>query len=298
MVHVVDLECELPRTSGSGDDAYVRAGRRYLGMHESHEDHGLENYGRIFSSREYLLREDLAEPHGRELTEIVQEMDQAGVERAVPLSIDNADIANAIDAFPQHFLGLAYISPFDGMRGVRELEFLIRERGFSGLRTSAMNERLPANDRRYYPLYSKCVELGVPVRLYSTMNYSNDRPYDLGHPRYIDEVAVDFPELTIIAGLGGWPWVNDMVSLMRRHPKLYCDTGGHRPRHLATPGSGWDMLLQFGNTLLQDKVLVGLSSQLLGTSMSELIQEYVNLPLKEHVLEKWLYANAANIFQL
>jgi len=99
------------------------------------------------------------------------------------------------------------------------------------------------------------------VRIYSSMNYATDRPYDLGHPRHLDQVAIDFPELTIIGGLGGWPWVNEMVALVRRHPKLHLDTSAHRakvpwPARLGV-GDADDAV---GNTLIQDKVLVGLSA--------------------------------------
>jgi uncharacterized protein len=89
-----------------------------------------------------------------------------------------------------------------------------------------------------------------------------------------------------------------MVGLLRRHGNLFCDTAAHRPRHFATPGSGWEMFLQFGNTLLQDKVMVGLSWTLLGMSMEEVIQEYLDLPLKDSVKEKWLYGNAARIMRV
>ena len=60
-------------------------------------------------------------------------------------------------------------------------------------------------------------------------------------------------------------------------------------------GSGWEQFLQFGNTLLQDKIMVGLSRYLFGTSFEELIKEYQELPLKEKVMEKWLYGNAADL---
>src|SRR6185503_9313854 len=69
-----------------------------------------------------------------------------------------------------------------------------------------------------------------------------------------------------IGGLGGWPWVNEMVALVRRHPKLHLDTSAHRARYLGQRGSGWEMLMQFGNTLIQDKVMVGLSAGLVGQS--------------------------------
>ncbi len=171
-------------------------------------------------------------------------MERAGVEVGVVTGVPNSVIAEVIRTYPDRFMGFAALSPHDGMRAVRELERLVREHGLGGLRVSALYNGLPASDRRYYPLYAKCVELDVPVRIYTAMTYANDRPYDLGHPRHLDQIAMDFPELRIVAGLGGWPWVGETVALMRRHPNLYCDTAAHRPRHFATPGSGWEPLLQ------------------------------------------------------
>ena len=104
-----------------------------------------------------------------------------------------------------------------------------------------------------------------------------------------------FPELRIVAGLSGWPWISDMVGLLRRHPNLYADTAAHRPRHFATPGSGWEQFLQFGNTLLQDKIMVGLSRGIFGVPFETLIGEYQELPLKDSVKEKWLYKNALEV---
>jgi predicted TIM-barrel fold metal-dependent hydrolase len=232
------------------------------------------------------------------LDEFARLLERGGVERAVVGTAQqpsNAYTVQVVQAHPERFVGFARISPWDGMAGVRELERLVRECGLRGLAMAAFRERIPANDRRYYPLYAKCVELGIPVRLYTSMSYATDRPYDLGHPRYLDDVACDFPELTIIAGLGGWPWVPEMVALARRHPNLYLDTAAHRPRHFATPGSGWEMLLQYGNTLLQDKVMVGLSWLTLSQPIETLIAEIMALPLKETVKDKWLYANAARV---
>ena len=89
-----------------------------------------------------------------------------------------------------------------------------------------------------------------------------------------------------------------MVALVRRHPKLHLDTSAHRAKYLGQRGSGWEMLMQFGNTLIQDKVLVGLSAGLVGQPHETLIQEYLALPLKDAVKEKWLYRNAARVFGL
>jgi hypothetical protein len=254
----------------------------------------MANYERIFRSRQ---GGGDARPR-TERAAYVELLARVGIVRAVPFGTTNDEVAELLREWPDRFLGLARISGLHPMRGVRELERRVREEKFRALGVSALVDGIPASDRRYYPLYAKAVELDVPVRIYSSMNYATDRPYDLGHPRHLDQVAIDFPELTIIGGLGGWPWVNEMVALVRRHPKLYLDTSAHRAKYLGQRGSGWEMLMQFGNTLIQDKVLVGLSAGLVGQPHETLIQEYLDLPLKDTVKEKWLYRNAARVFGL
>jgi predicted TIM-barrel fold metal-dependent hydrolase len=286
-MRVIDMECNVPRSEAEAAPAETAAEERPAG-------YGMANYGRIFRSRS-----EGGDPRPRtELDAFVKMLDQVGVVRSVPFGVSNDEAAELLRAYPDRFIGLARISGLHPMRGVRELEHRVREQGFQALGVSALVDGIPASDRRYYPLYAKAAELDVPVRVYSSMNYATDRPYDLGHPRHLDQVAIDFPELTIIGGLGGWPWVNEMVALVRRHPKLHLDTSAHRARYLGQRGSGWEMLMQFGNTLIQDKVLVGLSAGLVGQSHETLIQEYMALPLKDTVKEKWLYANAARVFRV
>ncbi len=295
MVRIIDMECSVPRgaegetspaptsTTGSGDTGQPAA-------------YGMGNYGRIFRSR----REGADHRPGIDLDAYVDMLAKLGIVRSVPFGVTNEETAALLRRYPDRFLGLARISvnAFKGMSGVRELERLVRDEGFHALGVSALVDCLPASDRRFYPLYTKAAELGIPVRIYSSMNYANDRPYDLGHPRHLDQIAMDFPELKIIGGLGGWPWVNEMVALVRRHPNLHVDTSAHRAKYLGQAGSGWEMLIQFGNTLIQDKVLVGMSAGLVGQPYETLIQEYLSLPLKDTVKEKWLYKNAARVFGL
>src|SRR5436309_1075718 len=290
-MRVIDMECSVPkRENGAGPAptaAPTAAAERPAG-------YGMANYERIFRSR----RVGGDTRPKTELAEYVDLLERVGIVRAVPFGTSNDEVADLIRDVPGRFIGLARISGLIGMRGVRELERRVREQQFQALGVSALVDGIPASDRRYYPLYAKAVELDIPVRIYSSMNYATDRPYDLGHPRHLDQVAIDFPELTIIGGLGGWPWVNEMVALVRRHPKLHLDTSAHRAKYLGQRGSGWAMLLQFGNTLIQDKVLVGLSAGLVGQPHETLIQEYLALPLKDTVKEKWLYRNAARVFRL
>lgn len=330
-MRVIDIECDMPTPeayefrAAQAPKAVLGSGDTFRGMEaQGVSGRGMVNYLNIFGpgyaaeigmpraefdekrrtmSPEALfgeLRRRLADK-AMSLDAFVALLDRAGVEKAVVGTAQqpsNAYTVQVVQAHPDRFIGFARISPWDGIAGVRELERLVRDDGLRGLAMAPFRERIPASDRRYYPLYAKCAELGIPVRLHASMSYATDRPYDLGHPKYLDDVATDFPELTIIAGLGGWPWVPDAVALARRYPNLYLDTAAHRPRHFSTPGSGWEMLLQFGNTLIQDKVMVGVSWLTLSQPYETLLSEVMALPLKDAVKEKWLYHNAARVLRI
>ena len=288
MPRIIDMECSVPYAEDKPESASAAPAAEP----ERPAGYGMANYGRIFRAR----REGEDHRPAMDLDAYVEMLARIGVVRALPFGTTNDEVANLLRRYPDRFIGLARISAFTGMAGVRELERRVKDEGFHALGVSALVDKIPASDRRFYPLYAKAAELGIPVRIYSSMNYATDRPYDLGHPRHLDQVAMDFPELTLIGGLGGWPWVNEMVALVRRHPRLHLDTSAHRAKYLGQPGSGWEMLIQFGNTLIQDKVLVGLSAGLVGQPYETLIEEYLGLPLKDTVKEKWLFKNAARIF--
>ncbi|WP_322864785.1 amidohydrolase family protein (plasmid) [Aquicoccus sp. G2-2] len=304
MTRVIDLEISIPRSMRDESDSDVSHGRPGTPNPASlsrPDGYGFDNYSHVFrraSNRASSSEQPEAPADDGGLEKLVSDMDSAGITKGYLVGAKNAEIPKIQQKYPSRFITFAALDPMDMMRASRELERMVKEDGVGGLRVSSLYNLLPCSDRRYYPLYAKCVELDVPVRVYTSMNYANDRPYDLGHPRHIDQVAVDFPELRIVAGLGGWPWINDMVGLLRRHPNLYVDTAAHHPRYFGQPGSGWEMFLQFGNTLLQDKVMVGLSRYLFDQPFEALIELYQNLPLKEKVVEKWLYGNAANFFRI
>ena len=292
-MQVIDMECNVPKPADGAAPAAAPPTQAPVAARAGQPaGYGMANYERIFQSRS---DGGDARP-ATAMSEYLAVLERAGIVRGVPFGISNDEVAALLQDYPDRFIGLARMSAYDGMRGVRELELRVREQGFRALGVSALVDGIPASDRRFYPLYTKAAELDIPVRIYSSMNYATDRPYDLGHPRHLDQVAIDFPELTIIGGLGGWPWVNEMVALVLRHPKLHMDTSAHRAKYLGQAGSGWEMLLQFGNTRIQDKVLVGLSAGLVGQPHETLINEYLALPLKGTVKAKWLYGNAARVF--
>jgi hypothetical protein len=300
VVRVIDLECSAPTSAIKqwGEPTLPRhpegSGLTWAGREpETRPGWGFANYEVIFKGRRQ--QDDGSGPLQPDFDAFCTELEQAGVVKAF-MAHPNPITVGAVRARPDLFMGLARLSPFDGMLAVREFERLVREESLCGLMVQPHEERIPASDRRYYPLYTKAAELGVPIRIYSTMNYATDRPYDLGHPKHLDQVAGDFPETPVIAALAGWPWVNEMVALLRRHPNLYCDTAAHHPKYFAVPGSGWEMFMQYGNTLIQDKIMAAMSPATLGEPYDAMIRTYLDLPLKDAVKEKWLYGNAARVF--
>jgi predicted TIM-barrel fold metal-dependent hydrolase len=206
--------------------------------------------------------------------------------------ITNELVAGLAERHPDRFVPYAGADVGRGMAAVRELEYWVRERGFRGLSLRPFMTGLPADDRRYYPFYAKCVELGIPLSIHTSANWTDVTVNDLGHPRHIDVVAADFPELTIIMSHAGYPWVLEAVLLAWKYPRVYLELAAHRPRYLAEPGTGWEPLLRYGQTTIADKVLFGTGWFLLGRPPGEVLAEFRALPIKPAVMERWLYRNA------
>jgi predicted TIM-barrel fold metal-dependent hydrolase len=312
MSKVIDLELNLPPSV----EQIVNSLKDFV-LHRGEK--GLANYGSIFGptkARSLKFKPEELERMAKELSpkeldsilrkraekaiitipQFVKQLNEAGVEWGVIEASSHEKTAEIVARFPKKFIGCAIVNPHDGMKAVKELERAVKELGLKCFYATPFRFGIKANHKKFYPLYAKAVELGIPVFIYTTMTYRTDFPMDIGRPLYVDEVAMDFPEMQIIAGLGGWPWVPEMVGIARRHPNVYISTAAHRPKYFAVPGSGWEMLMQFGNTLLQDKIVFASSWGTYGLPIKEVIQETKALPLKETVMEKWLYQNAARLF--
>jgi predicted TIM-barrel fold metal-dependent hydrolase len=309
---VIDLELDLPPDA----EQLVSRLKDYL-FHSTEK--GMANYGNVFGVQraraldftpeeikkmkkemspaqiEKVLK-NRARKAVMALPRFVEEMDGAEIEWGAVFAGDSDKTAAVVAQFPDRFIGTANINPLEGMKAVRELERAVKELGIKCFYASPFRYGIRANDRRFYPLYAKAVELNIPVFIYTTMTYRTDLPMDIGRPLYVDDVAMDFPEMRIVAGLGGWPWVPELIGLARRHQNLYISTAGHRPKYLGTPGSGWEMLMQFGNTLLQDRVVFASSWFTFAMPIKQVVEEMLALPLKDTVKEKWMYKNARRLF--
>src|SRR3954470_19213575 len=141
--------------------------------------------------------------------------------------IGNDEVAGWVQAHPDRFAGLAAVNLRKPMEAVRELRRCVTELGFKGLRVVPWLWEAPPTDRRYYPLYAACVELGVPF--FTQVGHTGPlRTSETGRPiPYIDQVALDFPELVIVGGHIGYPWTEEMVAVARKHENVHIDTSAY-----------------------------------------------------------------------
>jgi uncharacterized protein len=268
----------------------------------------MAGYLRVFYKREPRREEFSEAARGLEMSEeaVLAALDRAGIEQTMITGFDewssvhetfipNELVAGLAERHPGRFIPFAGVDLLKGMEAVRELEHLVRDRGFRGLSLRPFMIGLPADDRRYYPLYAKCVELGIPLSIHTSANWTTVSVNDLGHPRHVDPVAADFPELQIVMSHAGYPWVLEAVLLAWKYPNVYLELAAHRPKYLAAPGTGWEPLLRFGQTTIKEKVLFGTGWFLLGRPPGQILDEFRALPVSEDVLELWLHGNAERL---
>jgi len=233
-------------------------------------------------------------------------MDAAGIDVAVLLGEDqettfgkkvpNDIVVELARAHPDRFVGFAGVDPHKGERAAEGLREDILGRGLRGAMISPWEHLMFSDDERYYPVYEVCIELDVPIWIHTSFNLSRQIPMEYGHPLHLDRVAVKFPDLKIVAGHAGWPWVAEMVAVGWRHPNVYLDVSGIRQKYMGMPNTGWGPLLHYGNSVLQDKVLFATAWPLL--PLEQAVRDVRNLPLKEEVKAKWLGENARKLLGL
>lgn len=232
--------------------------------------------------------------------------DQLGVEKAlIPAvrqmsyetkqrywRVSNEDVAAIVEACPDRFAGLAGIDPYERMDGVRDMERAIREYGFKGAGLFPYGFGLTVNDAHFYPFYAKLEELDATlvVQIGHTLAFA---PIHTMQPKHLDEVALYFPRLRIVASHTGWPWSEELVAVAWKHPNVYIGTAMHLPRY-------WDpAIIRFLNGRGRNKVMFGSGDP--GIPLDEALQSIeVDLAgqVKPDVLPLLLHDNAVAAFNL
>jgi predicted TIM-barrel fold metal-dependent hydrolase len=204
--------------------------------------------------------------------------------------IDHGEVQGAIDASPGRFAGLASADLSKPMEAVRELRRAVRDLGFKGLRVVPWLWGLPPNDRRYYPLFAECCELDVPFC--TQVGHTGPlRTSETGRPiPYLEYVALDFPELKIVCGHIGVPWMNEMLSLLHKFPNVFVDTSAYTVRRFPPE------LVEYMTGKGRSRVLFGTNYPML--TPAKCLEAGESLRLDEEASYAFLSGNAVRVFNL
>jgi hypothetical protein len=218
----------------------------------------------------------------------LSQMDRFGVSRGV---IDSVlpDFTRALREHPDRFIGRSFVDPNDGVDALRKI---IREHDELGTRAvmvfpPSTVPQVPINDKKMYPIYSKCVELELSV--WVTAGVTGPRvPTLCQHVELIDEVMYDFPELTFVAMHGCEPWVDLAVKLMIRWPGLHYATSAFSPKYYPKA------VIDYANSRGADRFIYA-GYYPFGLSLERIMKEMPDVALRDEVWPKFLYQNAARV---
>mmetsp|Transcript_38110 Transcript_38110/g.95878 ORF Transcript_38110/g.95878 Transcript_38110/m.95878 type:complete len:300 (+) Transcript_38110:191-1090(+) len=225
-------------------------------------------------------------------------MDAAGIDRMLLCAwhrpgrtmISNNEVA-MYTRFSSRFVGVASVDLAHPESAVQELERAVRELGFVALRVIPWLWGLPPDNRLYYPLYAKCVELGIPFC--TQVGHAGPRcASEPGRPiPYLEQVLLDFPSLKVVMGHVGMPWFEEVLSLLWKFPNAYVDTSAYLP-HAYPP-----RLLEFLQSAAgRNRVLVGSNFPMI--PLSKWAGQVRRMRLPPAVQHAFCHENAARVFRL
>lgn len=211
-------------------------------------------------------------------------------------AVRNDYVAAIARRYPDRFIAFGSVDPWQGKMAIKEAE-RCQELGLRGIKLLPMTQEFYPNDQRFYPLYQKIAQLGLLVMFHTgTTAVGAGLPGGGGihlkysNPMYVDDVAADFPELAIIMAHPAFPWQDEQLAILVHKPNVYMDLSGWSPKYFAPN------LVQYANTLLQDKMLFG--SDYPGLLPERWLGDFDNVPFRDEVRPKILLENARRVLGL
>ena len=212
-------------------------------------------------------------------------------------AVPNQEIAEVAAANPDVLIPFASVDPNKGARAVEEAKRLVREYDIKGFKFHPNVQAFYPNDRAFYALYEVVAEAGLPALFHTghsgigaglpggggiRLKYSN--------PMYVDDVAVDFPELKIVLAHPSFPWQDEAISIALHKQQVYIDLSGWSPKYFPP------QLVQYANTLLRDRVLFGSDFPLI--TPDRWLEDFALADFRDDVRPLVLKQNAARLLGL
>jgi predicted TIM-barrel fold metal-dependent hydrolase len=228
----------------------------------------------------------------------IDAMDQGGVTQSLISAwcspkgdlISNDEVAAFVRASHGRLVGVGSVDISRPRDAVREVRRCVRELGFKAIRVLPWLWELPPTHPRFYPVFNECCDLGVPFC--TQVGHTGPMmPSEVGRPiPYIDQVALDFPELGLVCGHIGYPWTEEMIAVATKHANVYIDTSAYTVRRY--PPSLVGYLKAHG----REKVLFGTNWPMIAPAKA--LEGIDELGLDAPTRQAFLAGNAARVFKL
>lgn len=223
----------------------------------------------------------------------LEEMDKYQIERAlIGVSLHDEVAQRAMREHPDRFLASCNTEPNRGMEDIRDIVRLHEQydlRAVSAFPAGCVPQ-VPIDDKRFYPVYAKCVELDIPI--FTCVGVPGPRiPMACQKVELIDEVMWFFPELKFVMRHGAEPWEELAVKLMLKWPNLYYCTSAFAPRYYPKA------IVDYANTRGADKILYA-GYFPMGLSLERIFKDMPEVPFRDHVWPKFLRENALRLLKL
>ena len=209
----------------------------------------------------------------------------------------NEEVAEKAAANSDILIPFASIDPAKGKAGAREARRLIRDFGIRGFKFHPSQQGFFPNDRSAYVLYEAIAEAKLPALFHtgqtgvgSGMRGGAGIRLKYSNPMFIDDVAVDFPDMPIILAHPSFPWQEEALSVAQHKPNVYIDLSGWSPKYFPP------ILVRYANSLLKHKVLFGSDWPLI--QPDRWLRDFETLDIKPEVRPLILKDNAVKLLGL
>ena len=212
-------------------------------------------------------------------------------------ALSSEQVADEAAAYPDVLIPFGSVDPLRGRAAVAQARSLVRDHGARGFKFHPSLQGFSPGDQAYYPLWAEIESLGVPALFHTGQTGigaglpgGRGIKLRLSDPMLLDDVAADFPSLTVILAHPSVPWADASISMATHKSNVYIDLSGWSPKYF--PAS----LVRAANSYLQDKVLFGTDYPLL--TPQRWLRDFDTLDLKPDVRPKILKDNAVRVLGL
>jgi predicted TIM-barrel fold metal-dependent hydrolase len=211
--------------------------------------------------------------------------------------VPNEEVAEGAAANADVLIPFASIDPAKGLMGAREARRLIADFKVRGFKFHPSLQAFFPNDRMAYPLYEVIAEAKLPAVFHTGhsgigtgMRGGGGIHLKYSNPMYLDDVAVDFPDMPIIMAHPSFPWQDEALSVCLHKPQVYIDLSGWSPKYFPP------QLIQYANTLLKHKMLFGSDYPLI--TPDRWLEDFERIAIRPEVRPLILKENAIKLLGL